>query len=507
MFIQPISNINKSNRQIDFKANPQKLSSFWDMQKFEEQMKQISKNPETRKLFTGLTTLAGAIIAEATLYLEKDKQAKNFITELINEFGLNNKQTEDIVNGNNIDKFPTEEIIENNPERELYLKVTSYFPNLDGKYKQMLQTQIKEPENEENNFILETIENTFKYFTDDNKLVIMKPYLNLMNDYSENIDDIAKNISSTIKNGKSYMYYFVLLNNGKLTREDIHNWAKAPNISCDEFMMFKNMGYNTISSINSLKKDTAFTIDDYFKLTSENGKSMYAFRLNFQDGTPVRKRLQTISKVHEALYGDIYLKGNNTNNDLKFLQKDIQTEMMDNIIKDRCMDSVYNFAKFIEPQTFKKIKLSSNDIKNLSKDDKDYKRIKALCNNIVLHLNDNNPRAKEFCDVMNNNDLFEDIITSRHARIRFLTRFVLKDNQKPKQGLENECKQKMEILKKALEKETNSCNYFCYIHPKGYAPQFYLKNIGLGVYVKITLNNNGTIHTIYEDSRKETKMI
>lgn len=61
----------------------------------------------------------------------------------------------------------------------------------------------------------------------------------------------------------------------------------------------------------------------------------------------------------------------------------------------------------------------------------------------------------------------------------------------------------MKILLDALDREADKCNYFCYVHTKGFAPQFYLREKELGNYIKITLNEEGTIHTIYEDVKKE----
>ena len=181
--------------------------------------------------------------------------------------------------------------------------------------------------------------------------------------------------------------------------------------------------------------------------------------------------------------------------------------MVDNLLKDRRMESIYNFARFIDPKAFKNIKLSSTDVKFLQKEDNNYQLVKDICSKIIFKLDFENPRFKEFCNVINNKEISGEVLTTRHSRIRFVSRFVLKNNHNPKKGLEQDCREKAKILKDALETNIDKANCFCYINSKGSSPQFYLKAPELGKYIKVTLNNNGTIHTIYEDAKKEIKDI
>ena len=81
----------------------------------------------------------------------------------------------------------------------------------------------------------------------------------------------------------------------------------------------------------------------------------------------------------------------------------------------------------------------------------------------------------------------------------------MKDNPYPT-NLKDETYKKLGILYDELRTNLPNCNYFCYMHSKGTAPQFYLKGNKLGNFVKITLNKEGSIHTIYEDFQKELKI-
>lgn len=526
MLIQPVRNYNQNRYETRFCAKPSDLSKIIDPSILEEQLKTINKNKEARELFTGLTAIAGAVIAEITLFAEQNKKAKEFLNNMVSELGLN----ELIKKGNINIKVPVENepeekstlepesplpvfnmnaFIKDNPERELYLKVTSFFPNLDSKYKQLLNTSLTEPDNKKNEQTLNILEDIFSNTLENSdKLTIMKSYIQTLDEHSDCLDDIATNISSTLLNGNSVMYYLVLLNNGKLSKEKIKTWAEANCLSCDEFMMMRELSKDSILKINEIKKNyPGLTITDFRDMDEKFNKKTYVFRVGFTETMPMDTKLKAISKIHDAVYGEIALKENTEDSNGEFLGKDVQTEMVDNILKDRRMESIYNFARFIDPKAFRSINLSSTDVKFLQKEDKRYQLIKDLCSKIIFKLDFENPRFKEFCDAINNKEIFGEVLKTRHSRIRFVSRFVLKNNPEPAKGLEHDCREKAELLKDAIEANIDKCNYFCYINSKGASPQFYLKAPELGNYIKVTLNNNGTIHTIYEDAKKELKDI
>ena len=516
MYVKPISKID--NRQTSFNGAFNPINKILNPKNVEEQIKKISENREARDIFKGLSILATSIIAEVTMFAHQNDDAKCVINGFLNELDasgngeLKDKITQ-LINGNIPEKkelpvFDLAKIKEEKPEREVYLKLTSYFPNLDSKYKQLLQTSVHEPENEKNKFVLSSLENIFKMFcSSETKLMYMKPYMDVLDKkYSNCLDGIAENLASTVENGNSPMHYLVLLHNEAISQEDIYRWAKNRNLSCDEFMMTRDLNDEQLERLNKLKEtNNHFTIkkcipleDDKFDLQT------YAFKLDFEpENLSLAKMLKTAAEVHEAIYGGIYLKEEKDSND-NYLVEDIQTELVDNILKDRRMDSTYNFIKYVKPSALSEFDYTADEVKFLTKENKEYNKIKSICSHALMNLDFDNPKLKVLCDILNDDRMFGKIITNRHSRIRFMTRFVLKDNPNPL-NLQADTYEKLNILYDELRNNQPNCNYFCYKHSKGTAPQFYIRNSRLGSFVKVTLNNEGSIHTIYEDFNKELK--
>ena len=511
MKIMPIQN---DKHNVVVKANTKPIKSILKSTNLPE----VYANKETGTLFKGLVALAGTALAEFALFAEQDKDTKTFLNNVLQEFGLDNISdvNQKISNffpdifrakdNNNDKEIDLVKLIQEKPERELYLKITSYFPNLDKEYKQMLAKSYLEPENEANNNTIGIIENTFNLLSSDGKLNLTKNYFSSLNDnYSDCLDAVAANLSSTIINGKSPMYYLVLLNNGKLTSEDVKKWAKAKNLSCDEFMVLKKLDENQLSKLSNVKEkyQNKFILTDFQPMKEYKNVPSFAFKLNFDEHLPLKKKLEIISGVHEAIYGPIIF-AENKDYLSEHLENDIQTEMIDNVVKDRMVDSTYTLVKYLSPKSLKRYNFSVQDIKFMDKNSKEYKEIKNICQRELVNLDKNNPKFKELCSVINDNSLYGNLFVTNHSKMRFLTRFVLKDNTNPKK-LSEECALKLQNLRSELGQILDSCNYFAYVHPKGLAPQFYVRDSKLGNYLKITLNASGSIHTIYEDINKELR--
>ena len=514
MLIQAVSQTNTTKYQTAFHAKND-FSELFNIEKAKKQIQKISNDKETKELFGTLMALTSAAIAEFTVLVQHDKELKNIINDIADSLGIKvktenfipeNKKKADKVVLKQENSFNPDTYTKDAPERELYLKITSYFPNLDKEYKKLLESNFKNPDDKKSEHTLNMLENIFKYMSEDNRLTGLKPYLKTLDDYSDCLQDITTNISSTLRNGNSIMYYMVLLNNGKLTKDDIKNWTEVDSLGCDEFMMLKNLDKTVIKKINLIKSNrNYFKITDFQPMLKETGPvKTYAFKLNFDNNVEVIDRFQTVSEIHTAIYGVINLQEHKDKKD-SFLVEDIQNEMVDNVLKDRRIDSVYNFIKYINPKSLKHYNMTSSEVKYLSKDDKKYKAIKEICANEVLKLNADNPKLQEICNLINDDEVFGKIINTRHSRLRFITRFVLKDNIYPEPNLHEDCRKKFMTLKNELLNNSNMCNYYCYTHPKSTAPQFYLKDSNLGNFIKITLNDVGSIHTIYEDINKELK--
>lgn len=96
------------------------------------------------------------------------------------------------------------------------------------------------------------------------------------------------------------------------------------------------------------------------------------------------------------------------------------------------------------------------------------------------------------------------MLQSRHSRLRFITRFVIKDNPNP--DIKETCKEKNGRVKKCIRYRFRKVFIFCFLNARGFAPQFYINNTNIGNFVKVTLNKKGCIHTIFEDARKAEKV-
>lgn len=515
MYILPISNIN-SRQNTTFQSKYKHFDDSFNLKNLDKQLNKLSKDKDAKKMFTSLSLLAGTLLAEFSLFASKNAEIKDVTQRAIQELGFDknnellNKYGDilSITQKNNQDNTEQKELdykklFEENPNRNKFLAITSYFPKLDAKYQEMLTKSLTEPDDTTNNMTLHTIESIFNLLSNDDGLKYRKSYFTALDENSYSLNDIAINFMSTILGGDSPMYYLVLLNNGKLSKEDITKWAKYDKLKCDEFMMLKSYDENIIKNINSLKeKNNNFEITGFEE--SQNAKyiNTYFYKLSFPDYASIEDRFKVVTDIHKAIYGDIYVKGTK-DREHKFLKADIQTELLDSIVKDSQIDAVYNFVKYINPNVLKNIKLKSDEVKYLDKDSYLYKQIQNICMKALVNIDFESPKMKEMTDLMSNDDIFGNLITTRHARMRFITRFVLKDNFDA--NITEECKTKMGILTEELNQELDKCNYYCFSNNAGTAPQFYIKNSQLGNYIKITLNDKGTIHTIYEDFKKVQK--
>lgn len=457
------------------------------------------KNLLGLSIIAGLSVLAVSILFKFLQKKSADKNVKKVdINKDTDKLKVEKLKTadanEDIVKAD----MDFSKLLADKPERNKFIAITSFFPKLHEKYQVILADSLNKPE-DNNKFVLNFLENTFTMLSSDDGLRYRKAYFEALDNYSDCLEDVAKNMSSAISNGESPMHYMVLLRNGKISKEEIQQWARYNNLSCDEYMLLRNYNETIIHNINSLKQiNNNFKITHFETMPNTKYMTNYVFKLDFPEGMSLEERLKTITDVHRAIYGEIYVKGTK-DREKKFLKSDIQTELLDSIVKDSQMDAVYNFVKFINPEALKDINLTSDEVKSIDNEGDLYKQIQSICTKEVVNLNFDTPKMQEMIELMGNNDIFGEIFSTRHSRIRFITRFVLKDN--PNADLVKVCQEKIDILKEEMDATLNKCNYFCYSNKIGTAPQFYLRST-LGTYVKLTLNNKGTIHTIFEDFKK-----
>ena len=152
MYIQSLNSTRENNKYNNFKAkNP--IIELLSKEKINEKILQINKNNETKELFEGLSALAVSAVAGLALVAEKNDDAKEFFNKVINDLGFNKEEKNENTQEKFVDLTESQdkpidisELIEEYPERATFLKVTSYFPNLDMSYKKLLETKVKEPE-------------------------------------------------------------------------------------------------------------------------------------------------------------------------------------------------------------------------------------------------------------------------------------------------------------------------------------------------------------------------
>ncbi len=512
MNVSPVDNIyyNKTS----FKAKIPNLDIFFNSKNIQAQLKQIeSSGDDTKKLFAGLSALATSAIAGLVLMAENNKDVKTLADNALKEFGLNN--TDELIK--TVTRFTKEfeipdeldytQLFNENPDRNTYLAITSkYFPNLNEKYEAMLVKSLKEPDNERNIQVLGTLETIFSVLTKDkDSLKYKKNYFSVLDGkYNSCIEEVCDNFNSTVLGGNTPMEYLTMLNNERFTKEEIINWANAGNISLKEFLLVRDLNGESLTNISNLKsKNNNFEITKF--ILTENKvltQKKYIFQMKFKEGTDLKDKLSTISKFHEAIYGPIYLSGAKDFND-EYLLQDIVTEISEYILKDQRYESLYNFMKYAAPELVSKFQYTSQEIQLLPKEHPAIKELKKISNDYILNLDFSSKKMNDLCNLISDDAMFEGLLQSRHARLRFLTRIVLKDN--PDSDIYEACKEKMKDLKDALDTGLDKYYYFCFINTRGLAPRFFLNNTKIGNFVKVTLNRNGCIHTIFEDAKKVEK--
>ena len=513
MKVSYINNVFEQKTTFQSKSN--RIEKFFNIKNIKAQLNQIeASDNDTKKLFASLSALATSAIAGFTVLAEKNEEIKTFAQKAMKELGFNNTN-ELIQTVNNFSEnfeLPEEidytPLLEENPERTYFLELTSkQFPNLNQKYEDILKKVIKEPDNISNKNTLETMDLIFSILTQDrNNLKYKRGYFEALDkEYNNCLEDICKNFNSTILGGNTPMEYLTMINNCRFTEDEVKKWGDADKIGFEEFLLLRDLTPEQLVKINNVKKDSKpFKVTSLNKMISsfDPERKQYAYMINFGEDNNLKDKLQIIAKFHEAIYGEIPFKEKKEYNE-SFLTEDIQTELTDNVVKDKRMESVYNFMKYAVPEEVKKFRYTSEEVQLLPKEHPDFIKLKEIGRNYIMNIDFTNKKLQDLCTVLNDKEIFNDIITSRHARLRFITRFVLKNN--PKTDLQKDCKQAMENLKNELNNNMNKCIYLSSFHKGKFAPQFYLNHTTLGLSIKITLNSDGSIHTLFEDAKRTEK--
>lgn len=275
------------------------------------------------------------------------------------------------------------------------------------------------------------------------------------------------------------------------------NFAKLEKIKNESNLSLTKEDYDTLHKYYGSKvKYTEIFIDTPERYEKSQTKKNI-IKINFMDGVPTKERLDIISKFHKVIFSipdDKAIKGEPVD---KVELVDIKTELASKLsqffkaektrqagIKTYLPGNYQNILSFL--------RLDIDDLRL------DYERegklglVNALDEDLV-----DNSYKNELIELLNN-EKFTDFIVTTHARMRFLDRFVLEDdNWKGKTN-----KTLKAITTRAvntLEKSLNSTPYLQFINYSTYKSDDakYGARVNFHNDTVIGLDENGYIHTMF----------
>ena len=385
-----------------------------------------------------------------------------------------------------------------NAERAETLDKIKQYKNLESGYIQLVESSLKKNADDSTKEALAGIEAIFKQVMNLPPR-FRKQYLECLdNQYASNIAELGL-IFNNIPKGKSVQEYLAEFREKSYSSEFIGNWAKFPAFTSSELEMTNSLPEENKILIHELKKEENFSFEIYKDEEWNNHK----FVLRFPKKMDLSKKLKYIARFHEAINGNIYIHKDTGNR----LQRKInlKEELKTLLLKDKNLDSLYNILRYIEPDLLKDMKYSNTKFLPLEELEELNYPVKQKFESIIKNMDEENPRVKELSEVINDDILFEKIMSNNHAKLRFISRFVL--NKEVNEGeLYDKCLDAYECLKEDLEQKIDDkCCVFPYKFPESTAPCFYLAKSKLGDFIRITLNNHGQIHTIFEDLKLKSR--
>ena len=425
------------------------------------------------------------------------------VSKYMKHYNIQKQASTETEAGNTAGKRKTKEeklneFINSKPYRQEYLKRLNDYPDLQQQYKAALANALENPKDKNAKDALEGMEKIFEHIT-GLKPKFCKNYLEKFNTQYGKVFDKTAIIFNNITPDKTLQEYLANFIANEYSEETLQKWVEYPAFTIDELNDTKELPKANREKIYMLKQKGNFS----FELVKNDKYNNYAYLLHFKDNLELTKKLKTISNFHEALYDNIYLHKDRGNKVQRSV--DIQEELQNNLTKDKNLDSIYNLLKFIAPDEMESINYQTDRYIPANEADKVNASVKRQMEEIIRNLDvKTNPRLHELESVINDNELFRDLIENNHAKLRFISRFVLNNKVKDNELYENCCfaiKNLEEDLNYKLE---NGCLIFPYTMNESSAPSFYLDKSVLGDYIKITLNNFGQIHTMFEDVKRKS---
>lgn len=397
-----------------------------------------------------------------------------------------------------ITKETTDNYFTENPESAEILGKIKTYKNLESGYIQLVESSLKKNAEDSTKDSLAGIEAIFKQIMNFPPRY-RKQYLDCLNNqYASNIAELGL-IFNNIPKGKSVQEYLAEFREKSYSSEFIDNWAKFPAFTSAELEMTNSLPEDSKVLIHELKKEGNFS----FEIFKDEEWNNHKFVLRFPKNMDLSEKLKYIARFHEAINGNIYIHKDTGNR----LQRKInlKEELKNLLVKDKNLDSLYNILRYIEPDMLKDMKYSNTKYLPIEELEALNYPIKQKFESVIKNIDDKNPRVKELSDVIDDDILFEKIMSNNHAKLRFISRFVL--NKEVNEGeLYDNCLDAYECLKEDLEQKIDDkCCVFPYKFTDSTAPCFYLAKSKLGDFIRVTLNNHGQIHTIFEDLKLKSR--
>lgn len=387
-----------------------------------------------------------------------------------------------------------------NEKRKFYLQILKDYSNLNSKYKHLLVANYKKPDNTEIRYKLKNFEIILDTLANPNEIEYHKQYFEVLNTkYIDDFDNICNACRYNIKNGGSTWKFLALLKGEKISSEQLEEWTQYPEFNCDEFMNLRDFSSEDKMRIAKFKRKSHIINFDLHQ--SRRFDDRYTYYINFNKKQSMQERLLTIAQMHEALYNEPAYFGKKEIPEL-YEPIHVRDEIYTMLKRDIELNSIYALAKYLNFEGLEKYNYFYDDIIKLQKDSPEYNNLKNDIAKALFNFDISSEKVGQLVYLLNRKDLFEDIMDGAHAIMRFITRFVLKNNYSTK-NLIKETEQKTKLLRNVLEEsiDENKSITLCKI-PSGTSPQFYLAKSPLGYYVSVTIGKEGKIHTLYEDKFK-----
>ncbi len=433
--------------------------------------KTVRENPKTSGMVAAGIFLAGALLYTASKV-----------------FGNKNKKNEQ--------PTPVETLIKENPSKLEYIRMLGEYPKLSDGYYEFLNNSANNPDDIVKKNLLGIFELILdKYKKPDDFETNKELFKSLERNYSDNLENLCMTFFLNTKNGGSADKFLNAIKLNRMSSKETDLWTKYPDFNLNDIQAAKILPERAIQFLYEQKQSGNILS---FKTDKMQDNDYYFFSLKFPKGKSLKEQFQTIVDTHEAIYGPIVLKKNSGET---FTKEDVENELYDRLKKDKMLDAAYNLIKYLNPKALEEFDLSSNEVKILSEKSKKYRKLREALGRGIISMNFDSPRMQTLLEVINDKNMPKEILSNGHATIRFISRFVLKDNFNA--NLTNDTSKKIEVFKKELEKRfQNDVKIAKYQHKTGCAPYFYLGKNSLGEYIRITLNKDGEVHTLFESTNK-----